>query len=201
MRNRSNSTRRTGAACLLGLTMLLGCSARVTTTGIGARHAGSADATRARTVALNRDIRDLCEGDFRKRTLARVHLLDAGARALPELEVAAIASPKDSFARESAIRLIARIQADLDCAALLREIEHGGLRRFTAMQVLPRHGARAGGVLLAALESEHRWTRQAAVIALRRITGRYPLLNGKPRAAARAEWADWLATHGDAPIL
>jgi hypothetical protein len=183
------------------LTLLFGCSARVTTTGIEDRDAGSADDTRARTVALNGDIHDLCEGDFRKRTLARAHLLDAGARALPDLEMAAIASPKDSFARESAIRLIARIQADLDCVALLREIAHGGVRRFTAMHVLPRHGARAGSVLLSALQSEHRWTRQAAVIALRRITGRYPLLNGKSRAAARAEWADWLATHADAPVL
>jgi len=183
------------------LTLLFGCSARVTTTEIGDRDAGPAKDMRARTVALNGDIRDLSEGDFRKRTLARVRLLDAGVRALPDLEMAALASPKDSFARESAILLIARIQADLDCVALLREIEHGGIRRFTAMQVLPRHGARAGCVLLAALGSEHRWTRQAAVIALRRITGRYPLLNGKSPAAARAEWARWLATHADAPVL
>ncbi len=194
------------AAFVLGLltTLLAGCSARPESPNPGSRIEMDRDLPEERNFdpSLQVAVDDLGRGTFRERTLARIRILEAGVDALPILTVALGRVPWWSHAYQTFRDLMERIHENLSCEDLAAEARTDSeARRRSAIKVLSKRGAGAVRFLLPFVEEEDvsPETRKAAIVALREITGLYPLLKNKAVAEARRDWARWVERRRSGP--
>ncbi len=150
---------------------------------------GGATAADRQVLAL---VRDLCTGDTIRRTIARRRLAETGIDALPLLERLAEAAPVGSYRRRALVGAMESIHGGLDTAALAGEIRDAvGLRQGAAIRAAVPFGAPVVPALVDVVEAAGSVHRQAAIVALRRITLLHPLRRQADVAHAVRVWRAW----------